>query len=93
MTDSFEVKTEPREVCLLSSLSFLLSIDLVVDKTTKRQGNDNKQTFSSQLDDIDLADDTGFLPHNLLTLRLVLGKQGKPLCRASNLTKRTKLRT
>ena len=72
LSESFEVKTGVRQVCLLSPFLFLLVspflfllvIDWIMKTTTTGRNNGMQWTLWTQLDDLDFADDLALLSHN-----------------------------
>ncbi|XP_061170024.1 uncharacterized protein LOC133179251 [Saccostrea echinata] len=63
-SESFEVKLEVRQGCLLSPFLFLLVIDWIMRTTTSGRNNGIQRTLLMQLDDLDFADDLALLSHN-----------------------------
>ena len=64
LTRSFHVKTGVRQGCLLSPFLFLLAIDWIMKVTTTQRRNGIQWTMTSQLDDLDFADDIALLSHS-----------------------------
>ena len=64
LCESFEVKTEVRQRCLLSPFLFLLVIDWIMKTTTRGRNNGIQWTLWTQLDDLDFAGDMAVLSHN-----------------------------
>ena len=64
MSDSFEVKTEVRQGCLLAPFLFMLVIDWVMKTTTAERNNGIQRTLRTQLADLDFADHLALLSHN-----------------------------
>ena len=64
LSESFEVKIEVRQGCLLSTFLFILVIDWIMKTTTTGRNNGIQWTFWTQLDDLDFADDLALLSHN-----------------------------
>ncbi|GFR95804.1 endonuclease-reverse transcriptase [Elysia marginata] len=64
LLDSFEVKTGVRQGCLLSPFLILLVIDWIMKTTTQSRTNGIQWTLTSQLDDLDFADDIALISHN-----------------------------
>nr|KAG5700724.1 hypothetical protein BaRGS_029089 [Batillaria attramentaria] len=64
LSESFEVKTEVRQGCLLSPFLFLLVIDWIMKTTTAGRKNGLQWTLWTQLDDLDFADDLALLSHS-----------------------------
>ena len=69
LSDSFEVRTEVRQGCLLSPLLFLLAIDWIMTSVTKAGNNGIPWTPWEQLEDLDYADDLALLSHNHLQMQ------------------------
>ena len=64
LSESFEVKTGVRQLCLLSPFLFLLVIDWIMTTTTTGRSNGIQWTLRTQLDDLDISDDLALLSHN-----------------------------
>ena len=65
LTEKFKVKTRVRQGCLLSPFLFILAIDWVMIAVTNRKRNGIQWTLrTTQLDDLDSADDLALLSHN-----------------------------
>ena len=62
-SESFNVLTGVRKGCLLSPFLFLLAIDWIMHETTVNKRNGIHWSISSQLDDLDFADDLALLSH------------------------------
>ena len=62
-SESFNVLTGVRQGCLLSPFLFLLAIDWIMHETTVNKRNGIQWSISSQLDDLDFADNLGLLFH------------------------------
>ena len=64
LSESFEVKTGVCQGCLLSPFLFLLVIDWIMKTTIEGRNNGIQWTLTTQLDDLDFADDLALLSHN-----------------------------
>ena len=64
LSESFEVKTGVCQGCLLSPFLFLLVNDWIMKITTEGRNNGIQWTLTTQLDDLDFADDLALLSHN-----------------------------
>ena len=62
-SESFNVLTRVRQSCLLSPFVFLLAIDWIMHETIINKRNGIQWSISSQLDDLDFADDLALLSH------------------------------
>ncbi|XP_062607133.1 uncharacterized protein LOC134268912 [Saccostrea cucullata] len=99
MSENFDVKTEVRQGCLLSSpFLFLLVIDWIMRTTTSGRNHGIQRTLLTQFDDIDFADDFVLLSHNHSqmqdkTTRLATTSTGTGLKINSKKTKLMKINT
>jgi len=64
LTESFSVTTGVRQGCLLSPFLFLLAVDWIMRQSTEGKHNGIQWTLTSQLDDLDFADDIALLSHS-----------------------------
>lgn len=64
LTRSFQVKTGVRQGGILSPFLFLLAIDWILKTTTAQRRNGIQWTLTTQLNDLDFADDLALLSHN-----------------------------
>ena len=64
LTRSFQVKTGVRQGCLLSPFLFLTVIDWIMKTTTAQRRNGIQWTLTTQLDNLDFADDLALLSHS-----------------------------
>jgi len=64
LSEPFHVTTGVRQGCILSPFLFILAIDWIMRETTKDSLNGIQWTLSSQLNDLDFADDLALLSHN-----------------------------
>ena len=62
-SESFNVLTGVRQGCLLSPFIFLLAMDWIMHETTVNKRNGIQWSISSQIDDLDFADDLALLSH------------------------------
>ncbi|VDP74225.1 unnamed protein product [Schistosoma mattheei] len=63
LANSFEVKIDVRQGCLLSPFLFLLVIDWIIKTSTSEGKHRIQWTSMMQLDDLDFTDDLALLPH------------------------------
>jgi len=64
LSNSFEIRTGVRQGCLLSPFLFLIAIDFIMREATRGRKNGIQWSISTQLDDLDFADDIALLAHN-----------------------------
>ena len=83
LTDPFKVETGVRQGCLLSPIIFLLVVDWIMRRSTEKKKTGIQWTLTSQLEDLDFADDVCLLSHRhqdaqqkLTTLAEEAGKTG-----------------
>ena len=63
LSEAFQVRTGVRQGCLLSPFLFLLAIDWIMKTSLTQRQNGIQWTLSTQLDDLDFADDIALLSH------------------------------
>ena len=63
LTESFSIKSDVRQGCLLSPFLFLLAVDWIMKETTTGSRNGIQWTLVYQLEDLDFADDLALLAH------------------------------
>ena len=94
LTEPFEIKTGVRQGCMLSPFLFLLAIDFIMKRCTGGR-NGIQWTLTSQLDDLDYADDIALLSHNYNQMQNktnILGEISKSLGLRINKNKSKTLR-
>ncbi|GFR64326.1 LINE-1 retrotransposable element ORF2 protein [Elysia marginata] len=64
LTDPFDIKTWVRQGCLLSPFLFLLVVGYILRRATERKQQKIQWTLTSQLENLDFADDIELLSHN-----------------------------
>ena len=65
LSEPFQVQTGVRQGCLLSPTIFLLVVDWIMRRSTHNKKTGIQWTFTSQLEDLDFADDICLLSHRL----------------------------
>ena len=68
-SESFNVLTGVRQGYLLSPFIFLLAMDWIMHETTVNKRNGIQWSISSQIDDLDFADDLALLSHTYNQMR------------------------
>ncbi|GFS01432.1 LINE-1 retrotransposable element ORF2 protein [Elysia marginata] len=64
LIDPFDIKTGVRQGCLLTPFLFLLVVDYILRRSTEGKQTGTQCTLTSQLEDLDFADDIALLSHN-----------------------------
>ena len=64
VSSPFNIETGVRQGCLLSPLLFLLAIDWTMKQTVSGHNNGIQWSLTTQLNDLDFADDVALLSHN-----------------------------
>ena len=64
LSEPFNISTGVRQGCLLSPVLFLLVLDWIMRKTTANKNYGIQWTLTSQLNDLDFADDIALVSHN-----------------------------
>ncbi|KAL1267682.1 hypothetical protein QQF64_033045 [Cirrhinus molitorella] len=65
LTEWFSVQSGVRQGCIISPILFLLTVDWITTNTTADKSRGIQWTLSSQLEDLDFADDLALLSTNL----------------------------